>query len=157
MPRFMRLAVVAAALFLVMPVATVEAMPPLDVSFEVQTTFIDGGPLSGGPFTASGPAVDAGLVCAAGDTIDNDLPQAAGYQSERGANLLIVKHFSCTDESGDFWIKLQVRIDARGDSFTWAIVDGTGAHERLRGTGSGLGVPTDYGVLDLYEGGMHTD
>lgn len=157
MPRFMRLAAVTAALFLVMPVATVHATPPLDVSFEVQTSFIDGGPLSGGPFTASGPAVDAGLVCAAGDATDNDLPQAAGYQSERGINLLIVKHFSCADVSGDFWIKLQVRIDARGDTFTWAIVDGTGDYERLRGTGSGTGEPASYGVLDLYEGGVHVD
>jgi hypothetical protein len=153
----MRLAAVTAALFLVMPVATVQATPPLDVSFEVQTSFIDGGPLSGGPFTASGPAVDAGLVCAMGDTIDNDLPRAAGYQSERGANLLIVKHFSCADESGDLWIKVQVRIDARGDNFTWAIVDGTGDYERLRGTGSGLGVPTGDDVLDLYDGAVHID
>jgi hypothetical protein len=108
-------------------------------------------------FTASGPAVDAGLVCAAGDTIDNDLPSAAGYQSERGANLQIVKHFSCADESGDFRIKLQVRLDARGDNFTWAIVDGTGDYERLRGAGSGTGEPTTYGVLDLYDGGVHID
>jgi hypothetical protein len=153
----MRLAAVTAALFLVMPVATAQATPPLDVNFEVQTSFIDEGPLSGGPFTASGPAVDAGLVCAAGDTIDNDLPQAAGYQSERGVNLLIVKHFSCTDASGEFWIKLQVRIDARGDDFTWAIVDGTGDYERLRGTGSGLGVPAGDDILDLYDGAVHID
>lgn len=157
MPRFIRSAAVMAALFLLMPVATVQATPPLGVDFEVQTAFIDGGPLSGGPFTASGPAVDAGLVCAAGDTIDSDLPQAAGFRSERGVNLLILKHFSCTDGSGDFWIKLQVRIDARGDDFTWAIVDGSGGYERLRGTGSGLGVPMGDGVLDLYEGGVHSD
>lgn len=157
MPRFMRLGAAMAALLLVMPVATVEATPPLDVSFEVQTSFIDGGPLSGGPFAASGLAVGAGLVCAAGGTIDNDLPSAAGFQSERGANLQIVKRFSCADGSGDFWIKLQVRLDARGDNFTWAIVDGTGDYERLRGTGSGTGLPTSYGVLDLYEGAVHID
>jgi hypothetical protein len=153
----MRVAAATAALFLVFPVGTVQATPSLDVIIEVQTSFIEGGQLSGGPFTASGPAVDAGLVCPAGDTIDNDVPSAAGYQSERGANLLIVKHFSCTDESGDFWIKLQVRLDARGDTFVWVIVDGTGHYERLRGTGSGTGEPTIYGVLDRYDGGVHVD
>jgi len=68
-----------------------------------------------------------------------------------------VKHSSCTDESGDVWIKLQVRIDARGDSFSWVIVDGTGDYERLRGSGFGTAEPTSHGVLDLYDGGVHVD
>jgi hypothetical protein len=157
MTRTIRLAAALAAMALLVTAATVQATSPLGVSFEVQTAFIDGGPLSGGPFTASGPAVEAGLICAAGDTIDQDLPLVAGYQSSTGANLRIVKHFSCADGSGDLWITLQARLDARGDRFVWVISDGTGAYERLHGTGSGSGVPMGNGVLDLYDGGVHLD
>jgi hypothetical protein len=158
MRRSIRVAAATAALFLVLPVATVQATPPMAVEFEVETSFIDGGPVSGGPFTASGPAVDAGLVCASGDTIDYGVPLAAGFQSQTGVNLRLVKHFSCADGSGDFWITLNVRLDARGDRFVWSITDGTEDYERLHGTGSGVGLPGDgLDALDLYSGGLHID
>lgn len=152
-----RLAAAVAALSLVLPVAVVQATTPLDVEFTVDTAFIDGGPLTGGPFTASGPAVDEGLVCAAGQTVDVGPPHAAGYQSQTGANVRLVKQFSCDDGSGDLWITLQIRFDARGNNFVWLLTDGTGDYERLHGTGSGAGVPTSDGVLDRYEGAVHVD
>jgi hypothetical protein len=158
MRRSIRVAAATAALFLVLPVATVQATPPLAVEFEVETSFIGGGPVSGGPFTASGAAVDAGLICAAGDTIDYGIPLATAFQSGIRLNIHIVKQFSCTDGSGDFWLALNVGIDARGTHFVWSVMDGTGDYERLHGTGSGVGLPGDgFDVLDLYSGGLHID
>jgi hypothetical protein len=137
------------------------ATPPLAVHFEVQTSGVNGG-LSGGPFTASGPAVAAGLICAAGDTIDAGVAQVSGWQSLRGINIQVVKQFSCADNGPTFLVKLQVRIDAKGDNFSWTVVDGAGAYARLHGSGSGVGLyPTgpqpQYGVLDVYDGGVHVD
>ena len=128
-----------------------QAAPARAVHIEVQTSGFSGG-LSGGPFTATGPAVDAGLICPAGDTIDAAGASASGYQSGRAVNLTVVKHFTCPD--GDFWIKLQVRLDARGDHFTWGIVDGTGVYAQLHGAGTGYGDYEAYpgGVLDVYDG-----
>lgn len=57
-----------------------------------------------------------------------------------GFNILIVKRFTCDDGSGAFDVKLQVRIDQKGDNFNWVILGGTGAYERLHGTGQGVGV-----------------
>lgn len=152
-----RLAAAAAALSLVLPVATVQATTPLEVSFAVQTSDIDGGPVTGGPFTASGPAVDEGLICAAGQTVDDSVPHAAGFQSQIGVNVRLVKRFTCADGSGDFWVTLQIRFDARGNNFIWLITDGADEYARLHGTGSGFGVPTGGGVLDLYDGTVHVD
>ena len=132
------------------------ATPPLGVHFDVPTTLPpDGGPTFG-PFTATGPAVDAGLICPKGDTIDV-FSKASGFQSNRGVNFQVVKHFTCADGSGEFDAKLQVRIDPKGDNFNWAIVGGTLAYERLHGTGQGIGEYAQYGVLDLYDGQVHVD
>jgi hypothetical protein len=154
--RSTRLAATAAALALALalPLATAQAAPALGVHIAVETSFIDGGPESGGPFTATGPAVDAGLICPGGDTHDV-FGKTAGYQSEKGLNILLVKEFTCADGSGAFFVKLQVRLDARGDRFAWAILEGTEDHDTLHGAGTGYGdYPSDgeYDVLDVYDG-----
>jgi hypothetical protein len=145
------------ALLVLVPTAG-SASPPLAVSFEVPTT--GSGDISYGPFTASGAAVDDGLVCPAGETIDV-AGGAAGFQSERLLAIQLVKQFTCDDGSGEFYVKLQVLINQNGDNFQWAIVDGTGAYERLHGTGKGIGLyptgPAGYDVLDLYSGKVHSD
>jgi hypothetical protein len=144
------------ALILLLAAAPAAASsPPLDVNFEVDTTIGEDG-TSFGPFSATGPAVDAGLVCATGDTVDV-FEKASGYQSQTGVNLQVVKLFICDDGSGEFYVKLQVRIDAKDTSFNWNIIEGTGAYERLHGTGSGIGIYFPEGVLDLYEGQLHID
>jgi len=143
-------------LLLILTVAPATASsPPLAVNFEVQTVVLEEDP-DFGPFTASGPAVDAGIVCPSGDVIDAFV-KASGFQSQTGVNLQVVKLFTCDDGSGEFYVKLQVRIDSKGDNFNWNIVGGTGAYEKLHGTGSGIGIPTTEGVLDLYEGQLHID
>jgi hypothetical protein len=159
MRRSLRLAAATAALFILIPAAGVRASPPQAVHFDVPTQFAPGdtGPTSG-PFTATGPAVDAGVVCETGATVDV-FGRVAAYQSPAGVVFQVVKLFTCDDGSGSFLVKLQVRIDIRGDNFQWMILDGSDAYARLRGTGSGIGVPFEdgSGVLDIYDGGVHLD
>ena len=156
MRRTLGLAAVAAGLALLLPLATVSATPPAGVTFVVDTQIPPEGPTFG-PFVATGPAVDAGVMCPTGDTIDV-FGRAAGFQSGRGINILVFKLFTCHDGSGAFLVKLQVRIDARGNSFTWTVMDGADAYATLHGTGSGFGAyPSDVLVIDTYEGGVHLD
>ncbi len=134
------------------------ATAPSDVAIEVESSLL-GDP---GPFTASGPAVDEGLVCDTGIVVD-----AAGKvtgASPTGFNFQGIKHFTCDDGSGEFFVNLQARIDFRkGVTFNWNVLSGTGAYEDLHGAGSGIGlggVPCgnpDECVLDIYDGGLHID
>ena len=159
MRRSFALGAVSAVFLLAFAAVPVAATTPLDVEFAVTTTGPEGGP-TGGPFVASGPAVDAGLVCPTGTTIDVGA-KAAGFQSQAGVNLLVVKAFDCDDLSGSFIVKLQVRLDSRGDNFAWVVVNGDGAYARLRGAGDGYGIPfgtgPDVGVDDFYLGALHID
>lgn len=91
-----------------------------------------------------------------GDTVDL-VGKFAGGQSRTGLDIQVVKVFTCDDGSGDFVVKMQVRIDRTGDNFNWVVSDGTGDYERLHGTGGGFGVPIPNGVLDLFAGGLHLD
>jgi hypothetical protein len=132
--------------------------PPSDVEFEVESSLL-GDP---GPFVASGPAVDNGVICDTGTVVD-DSGKVTGF-SPTGFNLQGIKHFICDDGSGEFFVNLQARIDFRkGTTFNWNIISGTGDYEKLHGAGSGIGI---YGVpcgdpeqcvLDLYDGKMHID
>lgn len=165
MRRFLVLAAAGAVALLMLPAAPASATPPSGVHFDVHTTIPpEGGPTSG-PFTASGPAVDDGLICSSGDTIDV-FGKASGF-SPAGVNFQLVKSFTCDDGSGEFLVKLQVRIDAKGDNFNWVIVGGTGAYEDLHGAGSGVGYHHHHHhhhplcgpdcVHDVYDGGVHID
>ena len=148
-----------AILLLVLSVAPGAASsPPLGVEFVVDTTFPPPPDLfpSFGPFTATGPAVDAGLVCPTGGTIDV-FGKTSGSQSQRGRNWQVVKLFTCGDGSGEFLVKLQVRDDHKGDNFNWNIVRGSGDYEKLHGTGKGFGLPYNGGILDTYSGAAHID
>ncbi|HEY5729891.1 MAG TPA: hypothetical protein VIS72_07550 [Anaerolineales bacterium] len=96
------------------------------------------------------------MICATGQTVDEFL-KAAGFQSDRLTNYQVVKRFVCDDGSGEFLLKLQVLVDRRGNNYNWVIIGGTESYEKLHGTGQGTGPPTDYGVLDLFEGVAHID
>lgn len=128
--------------------------PPVGVGFVVAETFG-----VGGPFQAAGLAVDIGLVCAAGDTVDLGEKVAPNNgQSGQGVNFTSLKRFTCADGSGTFDVKLQVRLNKNGDNFNWTITDGTGAYATLHGSGQGYGIyptapPPD--VTDYYFGTVH--
>lgn len=125
-------------------------MPPSGVNIEVETDNFS-------PFTASGPAVDDGVVCASG-VVEDVFFKASGFLSNKGVNFQIVKEFTCEDGSGEFSVKLQVRLlsDDSPATFNWNIVGGTEAYENLHGTGTGVGLPFCCFVLDVYDGGLHT-
>jgi len=152
------IAVVAATLLIAVAAPAGANTPPTDVAFEVETDLL-GAP---SPFVAFGPAVDDGLVCASGIVVD-----ASGKQtgfSPTGFNFQGVKHFTCDDGSGEFFINLQARIDFRkGVDFQWNVLRGTEAYEDLHGAGKGVGLPAvpcgdpDLCVLDVYFGGLHID
>jgi hypothetical protein len=134
------------------------ATAPADVEISVESSLL-GAP---GPFTASGPAVDDGLICGEGEVIDA-VGKATGF-SPTGFNFQGIKLFICDDLSGEFYVNLQARIDFRkGVTFTWNVLNGTGAYDKLHGAGTGIGlggVPCgdpSVCVLDIYHGGMHID
>jgi len=151
------IAVVLAILFVAVA-APVGATTPSGVNIEVESSLL-GDP---GPFVASGPAVDDGLICDTGIVVEDSL-RVAGV-SPTGFNWQGIKHFTCDDGSGEFFVNLQARIDFRkGTTFNWNVINGTGDYEKLHGAGSGIGI---YGVpcgvpeqcvLDLYDGNMHID
>ena len=139
--------------------APVGATTPSDIQIDVETSLIGNDP---SPFTASGPAVDDGLLCTGG-TVVNDSGKVAGF-SPNGFNFQGIKHFTCDDGSGEFLVNVQARIDFRkGTTFNWNVLAGTLAYENLHGAGSGVGlggVPCrnpDECVLDLYDGALHID
>jgi len=132
-------------LLIFVPLIPAGATAPADVEIVV--------PGFEGPFEAMGPAVDEGVVCASGEVVTTYI-EAAGFQSGIGVNLTVGKEFTCGDDSGTFSAKLQVRIDRRGATSNWVIVDGTGMYERLHGAGSVFVVQED---TDIYQGGLHID
>jgi hypothetical protein len=95
-------------------------------------------------FEATGPAVDAGLICATGTigyTDEPDEAPAAETVLWRWEDIL-----TCDDGSGAIRIGVDEYIDVNGAMYgVWNIVSGTGAYEGLRGGGG-----TD-SVFDSYD------
>lgn len=141
----------------VVPATLAGAKQSLDVEMEVTVLT--------GTFEASGPAVDAGLMCEGG-TMAPLLEKYAG-RAEHVTNLQVIAEFTCGDESemdGDtFIIKQQLHIDINPTgpptwTFSWVIQDGTGAFGDLHGHGEGTGFLLDgppFGPFDLLEGRLH--
>jgi hypothetical protein len=150
-----------AALLLVVPLVPAGATPPLAVDLEVLTPLPPEGEPWEGSFTATGPAVDAGLICPTGNTFGL-LLKRVGFQSHWDwMNDQAVVRWTCADGSGEFYMKLQVRHDWKGSNYNWVIVGGTGAYERLHGSGQGFGTlvvgDPEVLVLDSYFGKAHVD
>ena len=106
-----------------------------------------------GDFTATGPAVTAGLICSSGDVFDIRYV-FGGFQSDRGVQIQVVKAFVC-DVTGDtIYIKLQVHVNPDGtESFTWVVLDGTGPYAKLAGSGPGATInQTPGGNTNIYSG-----
>lgn len=130
---------------------TALAARPLTANIEVDEYHFDSTPE---PFTATGPAVDEGLLCAIGTVSD-----VSASTSGAGpiTTIRALKTFTCPD--GTFDVQLNVRLD-NSTHFTtarWHITGGTGAYARLRGSGSLTGTPIDPGnsITDEYFGAFH--
>jgi hypothetical protein len=148
------LAALAAILALLAFVGPAGALSRQSVTIVSHVTFNPDGP-NFGDFVASGDAVDTGLICATGTFVDTGL-RFAGFQSDRGIiQLQVVKEFTCDDTSGTFIVKLQIQanFDTGIESFTWAVLGGTGDYASLRGAGNGSTVPNlPIGNINTYVG-----
>ncbi|MDH3307357.1 MAG: hypothetical protein OEO77_07570 [Acidimicrobiia bacterium] len=146
---------------LLVPAVSATATPPIDVEFEVTTYF---GMPSSGTFTASGEAVDDGLMCPEGTKVDLRPEKFAGNSGIGVINLQAYVEFTCSagggfDSDDSFVLKLQVHVTASGVLVSnWTVKGGTGAFADLHGSGRGLGsflTPPPPGVDDVYTGKLH--
>ena len=151
--------VLAASLALISVVGPVAAGSPQQVEIVSHMNFNPDGP-NFGDFSASGSAVDSGLVCASGNVVDTGIV-FGGFQSGSSAQILVRKTFTCGDGSGSFFVKIQVHLDFETSTevFTWAVMGGTGDYENLRGSGDGStlsdGSDPQTGNFNTYVGGLH--
>lgn len=151
----LKLTVVVVVLLASLAAIPVMAAPPANVHIEVPTT-VDLNDVD--YFTASGPAVAAGTVCAAGEVTDGTYavsgPPGGAFRNIRGT-----KTFTCDDGSGTFDVYLNIRLDVASGYTTarWRVVGGTGAYAGLHGVGSLAGTPIVYqqSILDVYDGRVH--
>jgi hypothetical protein len=152
MTRRARWVVFAAVLIMSLSSAVVAmAGPPAAVRIEAPT-IIGASP---NPFTASGPAVDAGLICAIGKV--HDISNVSiGPRRGRIRILRVIKRFECDDGSGTFDTRLIVRLNTvtHRTTASWRVISGTGDYASLRGGGRLVGTPIDPGVSinDVYTG-----
>jgi hypothetical protein len=93
-----------------------------------------------GTFTASGPAVDEGSVCHSGTTV------SVFWEQARTREISHVE-YTCEDDSGTFIIESEYSALAKPggvveETGTWIIWEGsgTGAYERLSGSGALEGI-----------------
>ena len=134
---------------------------PVAASTPDQVTIISNMSISSGSgtFEASGPAVEAGVICSAGEVYDN-VRLVTAYQGPILVNLYLRKIFVCSDGSGSFAMDLKVRIfnDPYLALPQWVVVDGVGPYARLRGTGgiSAAMIDAD-NLIDTYTGKLHVD
>jgi hypothetical protein len=145
--RKLTLVAAVAALFLVaLPVASAGAVSPYQaVEIEVETSFYPNMPPNG-PFTATGAAVDNGLICGSGWAFDTFGKFAPREGSPQGVNVQATKVFLCgagswLDEADHgFVIKFQIHIDYRkGSSSNWVVTGGWGDYSAIAGNGHGSG------------------
>lgn len=151
MNKFSKLAV---AFMLVLLVSFPAAAAPqsLEVTIEVDTMF-EGPVVFPSYFIASGPAVDAGLICASGVVYDPRTIVAGPPDASR-LNFHITKQFVCDDGSGEFFINLMAHVvfDPYNDVGTWNMMKSSGTYAGLHGRGTLVGTPIEGGVHDSYTG-----
>ena len=155
MVKKLRILNVLAGIFLLaVSVSTVVAVPPAPLHIEVLEYPGDSAPV---PFTASGAAVDAGLVCAAGTVVDVSV--TSNDPSGPFQILQVLKRFTCGDGSGTFDIKMVVKLDLATHDTTarWQIAGGTGVYAGLKGQGSliGMSIVPGISIQDSYDGKVH--
>lgn len=148
--RMASLAIVLGLTLLLLTASFVSAAPPLAFHMEVDELVFG----SGEPFIASGPAVDAGIVCPTG-TAEDIYGNASGPPDGDFRVIYIVKHFHCADGSGTFVIKMSVMLDLITGTTTarWHFAGGSGVYGGLRGTGTLTGTPSGPDtIFDVYDG-----
>jgi hypothetical protein len=151
--RFGILAIVAACAAVAGMATPVGAASAQRVNIVSNVTFNPNGP-NYGDFTATGPAVDSGAICASGTFVDTGI-KFAGFRSVTGhVQLQVAKDFTCDDGSGTFAVRLQINADFNTgiESFAWVAAGTSGDIAGLKGAGSGSTVPTSTGNINTYVG-----
>ena len=155
-----RLLVIAVALGLVLAACSSDGPLAVEIVHDMQPPQH--------PFTASGAAVDEGLVCGAGVFMEAPMENLAGdpiefeewvqlfdaaVESRGVAEAIDHKHLDCGDGSGSITVIEHVRIDfASGDwgsgkweTGTWTVT-GTEAYDSLSGSGT---ITTDFTNMQI--------
>ena len=152
MRKFIGFLAAATLATVLLPATPTEAAPPLGVEITVQETIPTTIPGGGGPFIATGPAVDAGVMCPSGNAINTALTSSG---SGTVINLRVEKLFTCDNGNGTFIVKMRVKLDT-DTGFTsarWNAKRGTGDYANLHGSGALEGTPTGPGTIeDFYFG-----
>ena len=126
--------------------ANVSATPSTPVTITVEVTI--GG--SDNPFVATG-----GMVCDAG-VVSNLGGNFVGGFSNTHAQIQLFQRFACDDGTFDLHVRVALSFTTFETAGTWSVVDGTGAYDMLRGTGTITGEPRGIGMgLDTFVGSMH--
>ena len=103
-----------------------------------------------GTFTATGPAVDDGVMCPSGELELQEYDQ--GIPTWR-----VSTKFVCADDSGKFWINYdltaEITDEGHTESGTWIVTLGIDAYETLIGNGIDTTANPDTGVyISIMEG-----
>jgi hypothetical protein len=146
------LALASAILLSLLLAASAAASPSLPVTIDLYQELDESGQgFVPSPFYATGPAVEAGLVCPQGmaHNLTEPVSGPGGLKDKYLQIYHTTKLFECDDHSGSFIIKLEhhLVITFTPDSVTWdqkapwRIAEGTGNYVRLHGTGSATSLP----------------
>lgn len=162
MRKLTRLTIIAAMLLMVMPLFPAAASsPPLDVGFVLDEAWYD--PPEGyisGTFTASGPAVKAGLMCPEGETF-NLWGHATPKNSDGSYTFHIIKLLTCSEtESEDDWfiMKLEGKSNDETGTFNWNVWKASGIFDKLHGTGNAtVDYDGPYIFVGTLAGKLHID
>jgi len=145
--------------FLLLQAIPVIASSSFPVTIIAETVFNEPEAL----FTASGEAVNQGLICSAGTVTDGKYIAAGRWEGPNGPhwNFIIQKVFVCEDGSGSFTINLRAHayFDPYNNEGTWNVLWGDGDYGSLHGGGSfeGIMFGDGTGVYDIYTGSVHID
>lgn len=134
---------------------TEAASIPSDVTMSVHMIPHPGSDLGTGTFEASGPAVDAGLLCRTGTIVD--LERHLGAEpSQQITTFFVHKLFTCEDGSGTFSMRLNGSLTANRCTARWLVTGGESGYASLLGEGGFSCAFLDDGtVQDTYFGQLH--
>lgn len=132
---------VAAALALLPYASTAQAAhDKVPVTFTAFTTFEEP------------PLPDDFISDIAGCTSGTVDTEGQAHFTPWGGVFVGIKSFTCEDGESGFDVRLTARFGEAGSTGHWTVADGWGAFERLKGSGTLVGVPSEAGIDDIYTG-----